>query len=227
MQDSLKTLETTQNKMQKSQADLIAKMDDLDHSLVSLREKLDESQKKMGTLSQKLDDLHSRLSGRMESISTLLAQATTQASIPVPGDLYRTAYGDYQTGKYDLAISGFKTFLERYPNSDLADSAQYYLADSYLSKQNFDEARLQFDKVLTTSREFRARALLRRSYALAGTNQEAAQKETLKALIKEFPSSPEGQTAKQILDSMEPPPPPPAETPATPKEKSPKKKETE
>ena len=170
----------------------------------------------MTVLSQKLDDLQSRLGFRMESISQLLSQATTQASVPVPGEIYRSALGDYQSGKMDLAISGFKSFIERYPTSDLADSAQFYLADSYLSKQNYSEARIQFDKLLSSSKEHRAQALLKRSYALDGMKQAQAQKDTLKVLIKEFPSSSEAQTAKQILEDLQ--------EESQPKKKTPKKK---
>ena len=122
VQESLTDSSNTLRTLQKSQADLISKMDQLDRSLVSLREKLDENQKRMTSLTQKLDDTQVRLGGRMETISRLLSQATTQASVPVPGELYRSAYVDYQSGKLDLAISGFKSFIERYPESDLTDS---------------------------------------------------------------------------------------------------------
>lgn len=196
-------LQDSMNTMQKSQADLIVQMDELDRSLVALSEKLGENQKKMGTLTQKLDDTQLRLGGRMENISQLLSAATTHASVPVPGELYRTAYGDYQSGKIDLAISGFKSFMERYPTSDLVDSAQFYIADCYLIKKDFAQARVEFDKVLSTSIEFRPQALLKRSYCLAELNQRSAQKDTLQALIKEFPGSPEAQTAKQIIKELE------------------------
>ena len=201
LQDSLKVV-------QKSQADLIVKMDELDLSLGSLSEKLDSSQKKMAALSQKLDDTQSRLGSRMELISKLLSEATTQASVPVPGDVFRTAYGDYVSGKTDLAITEFKSFLERYPTSDLSDDAQFHLADCYLTKKDFIQARVELDKVLATSPEFRSQALLKRSYALAGSGQVADQKLTLQTLIKEFPNSSETQTAKQILQELESKEPP-------------------
>ncbi len=188
--------------MRKSQADLAIKMDQLDRSLSSLTEKLDDSQKGVSKLNQKLDDSQSRLGGRMESISQLLSAATTQASVPVPGDMYRAAYGDYLSGKPDLAIAGFKTFLERFPDSDLADDAQFYIADSYLNKKNYSEARIQFDKVLGISQAYRPQALLKRAYALEGSSQSEDQKLTLKTLVKEFPGSSEAQTADQILKDL-------------------------
>ncbi len=188
--------------MRRSQADLAIKMDQLDRSLSTLTEKLDDSQKGVSKLTQKLDDSQTRLGGRMESISQLLSAATTQASVPVPGEMYRSAYGDYLAGKLDLAIAGFKTFLDRFPESDLADDAQFYIADSYLSKRDYVRAREEFDKVLGVSQSYRPQALLKRAAALEGSRQIEDQKLTLKTLIKEFPNSSEGQTADQILKDI-------------------------
>src|SRR3989344_1103948 len=72
LQDSL-------NHVQKSQADLIAKMDNLDHAIGALSEKLSDSQKNMSALSLKLDDAQASLGQRMEIISRLLSEATSQA----------------------------------------------------------------------------------------------------------------------------------------------------
>lgn len=221
VQESLNNSSGTLRTLQKSQADLISKMDQLDRSLASLREKLDDNQKRMTTFSQKLDDTQARLGSRMELISRLLSQATTQATVPVPGELYRTAYADYQSGKLDLAISGFKSFIERYPSSDLADSAQFYMADSYLAKKNFTRAREEFDKILSLQSDYRPQALLKRSYALAESGQAAAQKETLETLVRESPSTPEAQTAKQILQELVPPAPEENPAPAPQNKKAP------
>lgn len=195
------------NQVQKGQADLVSKMDDLDQTIGALSEKLSDSQKKMTSLSQKLDDTQSKLGGRMEFISKLLSEATTQASVPVPGDLYRSAYGDYVAGKLDLAISGFQTFLQRYPDSDLADDAQFYAADCLLLKKDYKSARAEFDKTLGMSAEFRKQALLKRAYALAGSGNLKDQKLTLQTLVKEFPDSTEADTAKEILKDLAPKPP--------------------
>lgn len=190
-------------------------MDELERSLTVLQEKLDENQKRMTNLSQKLDDTQIRLGGRMEMISELLSAATKQAAVVTPGEIYRTAENDYLAGKLDLAISNFKDFIERYPNSDLVDSARFYLADSYLQKKNFQQALAEFDKVAGASREYRPRALLKRSYVLDAMKSPVAQRETLKTLIQESPDSPEAQTAQQILKELEK---------GTPKETAPKKK---
>lgn len=195
LQDSL-------NHVQKSQADLISKIDDLDHTIGALNEKLSDNQKNMSSLSVKLDDTQAGLGQRMEIISRLLSEATSQAKVAVPGDLYRAAYGDYLSGKFPLALEGFMAFLKTYPDSDLADDAQFYLADCYLQKKDYKAARAEFDKALAVSREFRAQALLKRAYALQGMNQTKDEKLTLDTLIKEFSNSPESEAAKEMLKDL-------------------------
>ena len=98
--------------------------------------------------------------------------------------------------------------MDRYPESDLTDDAQFYVADSFLSKKDYQRARVEFDKVLSVSQSYRPQALLKRAYALQGTRQAEDQKVTLKTLIKEFPDSSEAQTAEQILKEISKPAPP-------------------
>ena len=202
-------LQGSLHQVQKSQADLIAKIDELDRTLNTLSESLSDNQKSMSSLSVKLEDTQAGLGQRMELISRLLSDATQQSKVAVPGDLYRTAYGDYLSGKFSLAREGFAAYLLAYPNSDLADDAQFYLADCYLKKKDYKTARAEFDKLLSISQEFRASALLHRAYALQGMNLTNDERLTLETLIKEFPNSPESEAAKGRIKAPPAPPPPP------------------
>lgn len=195
-------LQETLNSMQKGQADLLTKIDEFDQSITALREELSSNQRKMLVLSQKLDDTQLGLRNKMEGIGQLLSGATNQTSLALPSDEYKIAYRDYLAGKIDLSLEGFKNFVDRYPDNDLTEQAEFYLADCYLSKKKFKEARVEFDKVLSTSLELRPQALLKRSYALAGSNDLINQKATLQTLIKEFPKNTEAKTAQQILTKL-------------------------
>src|SRR5262249_45964936 len=50
-----------------------------------------------------------------------------------PQDIYQAAYIDFSKGSYSLAIAGFREFLRRYPDHELAGSAQYWIGEAYLS----------------------------------------------------------------------------------------------
>ncbi|MBI2916167.1 MAG: tetratricopeptide repeat protein [Elusimicrobia bacterium] len=195
-------LKETMQAIQKNNADLKSRIGELDQTLASFREELIHNQKKMATLTQKLDESQARMGSKMDQMTQLLSTASVQPSVPLPSEEYRTAYGDYLSGKMDLAIQGFKSFAERYPKSDLLDDAEFYLGDSYLIKKDFAQARVHFDKVLSISEELRAHALLKRAYSLEGMKQTENQKKTLEALVQEFPDSAEAQTAKEILKEV-------------------------
>ena len=66
--------------------------------------------------------------------------APRASGLPVPqGDdraNYQAAFDLLKDGKYPEAISGFKQFLTTFPNSALADNAQYWLGEAhYVTKQ--------------------------------------------------------------------------------------------
>src|SRR5262249_30669469 len=50
-----------------------------------------------------------------------------------PQDIYQAAYIDFSKGSYSLAIAGFREFLRRYPDHELAGSAQYWIGEAYLA----------------------------------------------------------------------------------------------
>ena len=63
-------------------------------------------------------------------------------------DLYNAANGDYNSGKFDLALHEFQDFLKYYFNADLAPNAQYWIGQIYYSQKKYDDAAQAFDLVL-------------------------------------------------------------------------------
>jgi tol-pal system protein YbgF len=63
-------------------------------------------------------------------------------------DLINAATGDYNSGKFDLALQEFQDFLKYYGNADLAPNAQYWIGQIYYSQKKYDDAVQAFDMVL-------------------------------------------------------------------------------
>src|SRR5262249_37289380 len=79
------------------------------------------------------------------------APGGTAAVRPQPGgagaeESYQAAYQDFTRGRYPLAITGFREFLRRFPDSPLADSAQYGIGESYYSMATAASDEGQTDK---------------------------------------------------------------------------------
>jgi TolA-binding protein len=64
------------------------------------------------------------------------------------GTLYTTAYSDQLAGKYDIAFQEFSEYLKYFGKTELAPNAQYYIADIYYRKADYNNALMAFDAVL-------------------------------------------------------------------------------
>src|SRR5207245_8615237 len=83
--------------------------------------------------------------------STTPQPVMTEVSVPAstsenPMEVYQAAYRDYQRGNYDLALAGFRDFLARYPESELAANAEYWIGESLYSQKKYSEAIDQFNR---------------------------------------------------------------------------------
>jgi tol-pal system protein YbgF len=75
------------------------------------------------------------------------AQRPPQVLLP-PEDVYKNALSDYTKGNYDLAIAGFRTYIQNYPRTSLVPNAQYWLGESYYGQKHFAQAIEEFDVVV-------------------------------------------------------------------------------
>lgn len=53
---------------------------------------------------------------------------------------YEQAFGLLRQGQYDQAEAAFKTFLEKFPDDELASNAQYWLSETYYVRGMFEPA---------------------------------------------------------------------------------------
>jgi tol-pal system protein YbgF len=169
---------------------------------------LDSSQQRMTALSQKLEDLQADLTRRMN----VLAGAVTgggsisngsAAPSSNPSDIYRLALNDYQAGKYDLALIGFRNFMSQYPRAELAPQAQYAIGECEFARKNFVDAAREYDKVvqLFPKSDIAPKALYKKGIALQTSGRDAEASEIFHRLIKEYPRSEVAKSAKDLLDS--------------------------
>ncbi|MGH7770867.1 MAG: tol-pal system protein YbgF [Candidatus Binatia bacterium] len=106
---------------------------------------------------------------------------------------------------YKTAIVRFRDFLKKFPKSDLADNAQYWIGESHYALKEFDQAILAFDEV---ERQYPngdkvPAALLKQGFAFAELGDKVDARLILKKLIDRYPQSQEAVKAKQKLKTLE------------------------
>lgn len=62
--------------------------------------------------------------------------------------VYQQAFDMLKKGQYPQAIRGFRDFLGRYPDSGLANNAQYWLGEANYVSRNYPAALTEFRKVI-------------------------------------------------------------------------------
>jgi tol-pal system protein YbgF len=129
---------------------------------------------------------------------------------------YQTAYLDFSKGLYPLSVSEFRDFLRRFPDSALADSAQYWIGEAYFSmaratasqpeksRENLEQAVQEFRKVMVAyPRGSKVpTALYKEALALVELKQTALAQARLQYLVEHFPQSEEAPLAKERLASL-------------------------
>jgi tol-pal system protein YbgF len=121
-----------------------------------------------------------------------------------PAQLYNTAYEDYLRGNFDLAIQGFQEYAKRFPTTDLADNALYWIGECYYSKKAYKEAIDSFTQLLNTYKtsDKAAAALLKKGLAYLELGDRSQAVINLQYVLYEHPGSKEADLARSKLASL-------------------------
>jgi len=102
------------------------------------------------------------------------------------------------------AAKAFTTFLQRFPGSDYAPQAYYFLGSSYLAADDCKNAIPALQTVVSQNKKNQKTPDVMLNLAICHQdldNSDAA-RSTLEALIKEYPSSPAADTARSRLSAL-------------------------
>lgn len=118
--------------------------------------------------------------------------------------LYETSLVLYKKEQYEEALNGFRSFLDEYPKSELADNAQYWIGECYMSIQQYEKAVKAFDDVVKKYPDANKapNAYLRQAMAMQELGDITSTKLLLKKLIKTYPQSPEAKIAETKLSGL-------------------------
>lgn len=176
--------------------------------------RLEKIQAKLDTLDRRLSALETQAHG---------TAAHEKPATPSPGDtgfsqknephpvyeeptrLYNSARNLVLEENFHDAARLFKQFLTRYPDSELADNALYWLGECHYSLGNFQEAINTFKDVVT----FYPRggkvpdALLKTAYAYLSLDDADRAHHYLKLVVKGYPFTPAGEKAEQKLKAFQ------------------------
>jgi tol-pal system protein YbgF len=156
-------------------------------------------------LDQRIQDLEQRLQGLGGSTG---GASMVPGQLPVPGgsdrDNYQAAFELLKEQRYEEAASAFKQFLASYPDSQLSDNAQYWLAESYYVTDDFEEALRHFAVVIDDYPRSRKvpDALLKVGYASYELGRWEEARTALTRVQREHTDTTAARLAEQRLNRM-------------------------
>jgi tol-pal system protein YbgF len=122
-----------------------------------------------------------------------------------PEELYRRAKELFDQGEYENARELFRSFVNQFPKSKVADNAQFWLGEIYYREKWYEKAILEYQKVIENYPDGNKTpsALLKQGFAFLNLNDKANARLILKELIRKFPDSNEARVAKNKLAALE------------------------
>lgn len=128
--------------------------------------------------------------------------------LPVPGgsdrDNYQVAFELLKEERYDMAAAAFKQFLLEFPDSELVDNAQYWLAESFYASNQFEQALQDFQVVIDEHpRSSKVPdALLKMGFCNYSLQRWDAARVNLTQVQADYPETTAARLAGQYLNRM-------------------------
>ncbi len=125
-------------------------------------------------------------------------------SISTERALYNASKDSFDQGQFEEAMDGFKSFLDRYPNSELADNAQYWVGKCYMGLKKYDRAIAAGEDVKNKYPKGNKvpDAMLMQAMAFLEKGDETGARILLKRVIRAFPESDQAKIAEQRLEAL-------------------------
>jgi tol-pal system protein YbgF len=186
--------------------DLAQKVDSLQAENRQLRGRIEELENNSEALRKQQRDLYSDLDKRVGQIGVGAGAGTASGAIggnAGGGDqaVYTQAFDALKAGNYPTAITGFRSYLQTYPQGPLADNAQYWLGEAYYVSKDYPNAAFAFKTVVDqfpTSRKV-PDALLKLGFAQFELKRFGEARTTLTDVTRKFPDSDAARLASERL----------------------------
>ncbi len=122
-----------------------------------------------------------------------------------PQEVYNMAYSDYLKGNFQLAIDGFKIYLQQFPESPIVDNALYWVGECYFSQKNYREAIDRYNELILNYPEGdkTPAAYLKKGISLMELDRNEEALSAFKLLISKYPFEEETKIAQQKIKELE------------------------
>ncbi|HEB76005.1 MAG TPA: tol-pal system protein YbgF [Nitrospirae bacterium] len=172
--------------------------------VTALKTRVEEMAGELRQLEAKLQALEKRVD-LVSKGKPPVKKAEKKKAAPVTEEgIYQNALKTLRGGKYKEARKEFEGFLRRYPESDLADNAQFWIAESYYKEGLYEDAILAYETLIRKypKSDKVPGAMLKQAYSFLELGDKNTTRVILATLKERFPKSKEAELAEKKLRSL-------------------------
>jgi tol-pal system protein YbgF len=128
-----------------------------------------------------------------------------QSKQELPEDeIYRMAKQAFDQGDSDAARKKFQELIQRFPESERADNAQFWIGEIYYREKWYEKAILEYQKVIEKYPKGNKvpASLLKQGFAFYNLGDKSNSRLILEELIKKHPKSSEAKIAKDKVKDL-------------------------
>lgn len=124
-------------------ADMQVRFGELSQRVSAVEGGVYESQERLTDIGRKTAEIRERWDekARADSMKQAMEKAEEE-------NLFQIASSDFSSGRFGLAMAGFRDFLARYPESEWADQATYWVAECQYAQKDLDSAKVAYSAYL-------------------------------------------------------------------------------
>ena len=142
------------------------------------------------------------------------ADKSTAKITPVPAgqskpelpenNIYRMAKQAFDQGDSDAARKKFQELIQRFPESERADNAQFWIGEIYYREKWYEKAILEYQKVIEKYPKGNKvpASLLKQGFAFFNLGDKSNSRLILEELIKKYPKSNEAKIAQDKVKDL-------------------------
>jgi tol-pal system protein YbgF len=121
-----------------------------------------------------------------------------------PQEIYNMAYADYLKGNFDLAIDGFKIYLDNFSQSPFADNALYWIGECYFSQKKYEEAIARYNDLILNYPlgDKVPAAYLHKGLSLMELGQKEEALSVFRLLVSKYPLEEETKIAQEKIKEL-------------------------
>ena len=176
------------------------KVSNYEASSKSQKERLDEIALTAAKLEQRIAQMEQYLSIEGKNRQKT-AQQEQEPQPKTDKQLYTIARQAYDNGEMDKARQIFQSLIQKYPQSEMLDNAQFWIGESYFREKWYERAILEYQTVIEKYPKGNKvpAAMLKQGMALLQIGEKSSARLILQELVKKYPKAPEADVAKKKL----------------------------